>query len=1615
VANELLTQSDGAPTGALGDALAPPSGRTNAMIQRSRRIVSAAAWCLLWIGSGGLASAAAAPRSASAVTVGRAVRRGVLPRPLREMKAPRRQPPAEPARPAAPQSHAPSRTAGASDPVVQRQRVGGVSAPTQAVQFDGASYNDDLPFFKSVFPPPDANSAAGPDHVFETINLVFKIFDKSGTLVAGPLPNSTLWSGLGGVCETERANTPIVKYDVAAGRWLVSQNAFDPSDGSTHQCIVVSTTADPTGLYYQYDFTLDARSVGTSARIGIWPEAYYMTVNQFQGFARAGVGFYAFDRAAILAGGDTTVQYADAGAANPDTFWALPSDLDGSAAPPAGAANTGIALGADFLDGSPAQVLHVWQFHADFGNPDDSTFDGPVDVAIAAFAPLDCGNATQGDGCVPQLDSEQEIYATPSQLMYRLAYRNFGDHESLVSNFTVDGADGGGRAAIRWFEVRDPRGAPAVFQEGTYAPDSSYRFVGSIAMDRNGNAALGYTKSDGTIHPTAAVTGRLAGDPAGTMGTEDAFFQGPNSLPPILGVWGDYSSMVLDPADDCTFWFTSEYIGVPSPLFESSRIGAFKFPSCTSGPTGALAGTVTESSSGNPIAGARVTAGASETVTDAAGHYQFLALPVGAYDMTVTKFGYVPAAASGVQVQAGETTTQDFLLALAPQALLNGTVRDGSGGGWPLYARVTVSAPEFGSQTLFTDPVTGYYGITLVTGVTYTLATEAVLPGYLPDVRSLLLSSARLAPNGVQHILLTVDAVACDAPGFQLAAQGLDERFDGGVLPLGWQALENAGGIGWTIHSGADPCGLFGGNDTGGTGAFALVNSHCEGEVSEDAELITPSVDASALSSVQVRFDQDFNGGSPAFGEIADVDVSTDAGATWTNVLHQTVAVAGPNPQSIDVTALAAGQPDVRARFHYYNAFAALWWQVDDVVLGFTTCEAGSGGLLVGNVFDANTGGGIVGATVVNEAGGPTAVSLATPEDPAQSDGLYVLFSPSATQSITADALAYAPETKSVAVVPGAALHLDFHLTAGRLDASPRPLSVRVDPGEVVTRTLDIANDGSSDAAFALDELNAPPPGVVPAPVVLADPAARAAALGRVPAGGADARTARGLAALPAPPVRPLAAGNVVNAYPANLDAPWGLAFDVDAGDFWVSNSAPFVGDGLDYRFTTGGAQTGDTIDDTSWIADFAADGAYDPRTVKLWRVNVGGDDCVYELDPVVKVATGRRICPAFGTSQRGLAYDVITDTWYSGSWNDGVIHRFDALGNILGSFYVGVAVSGLAFDPGNGRLYALTNHDVLLGFDVYVFDTRNGMAAIGAFNVTSGGVSVLSPNGGAGMDFACDGHLWLVDSASATIYEVETGETDVCGFMDIPWLSEDPSEGTVSAGGSLPVTCTFDSTGLSAGARLAQLLVPTDTPYPVALVPVDFTVRFADVTDGSLFDLSIYAAAGAGVMPGCDPAAFLFCPTAQVTRADMAGFILRAVHGPSFVPTPYAGAFSDVHAGDYNADYIQSFYDEGYTVGCGGGNFCPNAVHTRAQTAVFILKGKHGTSHVPPSCSTTHAFDDVPCPPTPEAPFGDWIGELFVEGITAGCGGNNFCPAAGIPNQQMAAFLVKAFGIPLP
>ena len=227
--------------------------------------------------------------------------------------------------------------------------------------------------------------------------------------------------------------------------------------------------------------------------------------------------------------------------------------------------------------------------------------------------------------------------------------------------------------------------------------------------------------------------------------------------------------------------------------------------------------------------------------------------------------------------------------------------------------------------------------------------------------------------------------------------------------------------------------------------------------------------------------------------------ISTNGGVDWTNVFHQTTGARGPNTQAIDISAVAAGQADVRARFHYFNAFNAAWWQVDDVVLGQASCAASSGGLVVGNVFDANTGAGLNGATVENVTlkGGPSTTSFATPLDPAQPDGLFILFSESGAQSFRASLEPYAPLTQPTVVIPNSARRLDFRLTAGRLEAAPRPLSARIDPGGIVGLTLNVTNTGTTDATFQIDELNVPPLSAAKATGPFADPALRGSLLAR--------------------------------------------------------------------------------------------------------------------------------------------------------------------------------------------------------------------------------------------------------------------------------------------------------------------------------------------------------------------------------------------------------------------------------------------------------------------------------------------------------------------------------------
>jgi hypothetical protein len=504
----------------------------------------------------------------------------------------------------------------------------------------------------------------------------------------------------------------------------------------------------------------------------------------------------------------------------------------------------------------------------------------------------------------------------------------------------------------------------------------------------------------------------------------------------------------------------------------------------------------------------------------------------------------------------------------------------------------------------------------------------------------------------------------------------------------------------------------------------------------------------------------------------------------------------------------------------------------------------------------------------------------------------------------------------------------------------------------------------------------------------------------------------------------------VIGAFSSGVAGAWGIAYDTDANDLWLSNIAANNGDDRDYRLLPDGTLTGDTIDENDAIGVFAADGAYNPRTKTFWRVDaVGiGSSCIFELDPAALAVTGNRLCPETGTSERGLAYDSTTDSYYMASWNDGAVKRFTSDGTFVESAIVNEPISGLAFNPSTRHLFALVNL-ADQGHNVIVYDTANGFATVGAFPVTDdSGADVLVDGAPAGLDNDCDGNLWIVDQVHQTILEAVSGERGWCP-NDIAWLTTDPATGTIEPEGSLPVTLTFDTAGLFAGLHQAQLQIATDTPYAVAPIGVSFTVLFRDVAEDAPpgtdpYAPFIYGAAGAQIMPGCDQNGYLFCPnegtsgpSGLVIRADMAAYVWKAVHGAFAPPPVYAGVFADVNPFDRNADYIQGVYDDGITAGCQAPGealrFCPRQTIPRGQMAVFVEKGKRGAAFVPPPCSGT--FVDVACPPTPSDPYGDWIELLFTDGVTAGCQTDPalFCPGQAIPNEQMAVFLVRAFQIP--
>ncbi|MFN0166066.1 MAG: beta strand repeat-containing protein [Bryobacteraceae bacterium] len=604
--------------------------------------------------------------------------------------------------------------------------------------------------------PSDPDGAVGANQYVQWINIAFAVFNKTtGAVLLGPIPGNALWSGFGGPCETSNDGDPIVKFDRAAGRWLMTQFAI--TGGSTYyQCVAVSTSADATGSYNRYAFPFSTMIDYT--KVGVWPDAYYATYNIFNGTAFQGAKVCAWDRAQMIAGGPATQQCFQL---SPQYGGVLPADLDGASTAPPGAPN--------YLVGFSTGSLYLWKYHADFVNPANSTLTGPTTLPIAPFTRA-CANGP----CIPQKGTTQRLDAISDRLMFRLAYRQFSDHESLVVNHTVAAS---GRAAIRWYEIRDPGGTPVVFQQGTYAPDNIHRWSGSMGIDKLGNIAIGYSASNGSMNPAIHYTGRAPTDPLGALQAESTIYEGTGSQLPVSGQslarWGDYTVLSVDPVDDCTFWYTNQYLQTNGNFNWSTRVASFAFPSCLAAPpsqdfvltqspassavtrgastafvsgispSGGFNGTVSFSVAGLPpgatasFSPPTVTGSGSSAMTVTAGP----TTPLGSYVLTVTATSgslshsanatllvYVPAVATLVKT---DKTTQGTWKNVYGS---NGYTIAGDATSYPAYAQVAFSGQSgytwAGSTTdvraLEKASTTGRVAATWYSSSSYTIAVNLI-------------------------------------------------------------------------------------------------------------------------------------------------------------------------------------------------------------------------------------------------------------------------------------------------------------------------------------------------------------------------------------------------------------------------------------------------------------------------------------------------------------------------------------------------------------------------------------------------------------------------------------------------------------------------------------------------------------------------------------------------------------------------------------------------------------------------------------------------------------------------------------------------------------------------
>jgi hypothetical protein len=439
------------------------------------------------------------------------------------------------------------------DPAWQKEMGNTGSSKAPIVSFDGPT---------SPYYPPDANGVAGPNHYMQTINSVYAIYSKTGTLMAGPTNLNLLFTGVTGA--TCNDGDPILLYDEQADRWMVAE--FSICGANDYMLVAVSQTNDPTGAWHKYSF--DVADMPDYEKFGIWQDGYYMATNN-----SAGKDIYVFERSKMLIGGTAQMVGFD----NPnrpttiDGFVCVPPvDNDGAFAP-AGTPGIFVAFNDDAIGGGSDQ-LWIYELAVNWTTPTSSTFGRVQQLSIASF---DSNFGANWDN-IKQPGTTRELDAIPMVVMNAPQYRNFGTHQTMVLCHTVD-VDNTDHAGIRWYELRKSGTTWAVRQQGTYAPDAHSRWMGSIRLNGFGEIGLGYSISSTSVYPGIRYCGQSSAAYTAGAGvldvTEQVITTGAYSQT-AYNRWGDYSSICVDPSNDMTFWYTNQYIGTSSA--RKTRVASFQ-------------------------------------------------------------------------------------------------------------------------------------------------------------------------------------------------------------------------------------------------------------------------------------------------------------------------------------------------------------------------------------------------------------------------------------------------------------------------------------------------------------------------------------------------------------------------------------------------------------------------------------------------------------------------------------------------------------------------------------------------------------------------------------------------------------------------------------------------------------------------------------------------------------------------------------------------------------------------------------------------------------------------------------------------------------------------------